>query len=116
SDNISFPGWMGSWAAMTSPSSTPMQTRFEQLPILVVLTVLFALLNYMGSALYLLSAGLTTVKPYSGVGLALILILGRRWLWPVLAAGTLGGMLAKPAFRDNLHDVVLTPSVASLAL
>jgi len=101
---------------MTSPFSPAVQTRFEQLPILVVLTVLFALLNYMGSALYQLSAGLTTVKPYSGMALALILILGRRWLWPVLVTGTLGGMLAKIAFQDNLYDVILTPTVASLAL
>jgi signal transduction histidine kinase len=101
---------------MTDPSFTQAQNRLEQITVVVVLTLVFALLNYMGSALYHLAAGLTTVKPYSGVALALILILGRRWLVPVLVAGTLGGMLAKLAFQDHLSDIILTPSVASFAL
>ena len=81
-----------------------------------VLTVLFALLNYMGSALYQLAGGFTTVKPYSGVALALILILGDSWLVPVLVAGTLGGMIAKLASSAGPFDLVITPCVTSLTV
>jgi signal transduction histidine kinase len=81
--------------------------------IFSVLTVLFTLLNYMGSALYELAGGLTTVKPFSGVALALILMLGDDWLWPVLASGTLGGMLAKCVGHTYLFDIVTTPVVTS---
>jgi signal transduction histidine kinase len=80
------------------------------------LTVLFALLNHMGSALYHLAGGLTAVKPYSGVALALILILGDGWLAPILAAGTLGGMLAKFATHAYTIDLITTPAITSLTV
>ena len=48
-----------------------MQARGEsvayQIVRLVALTLLFALLNYTGSALYHTAAGVTTVKPFSSV-------------------------------------------------
>jgi hypothetical protein len=40
-----------------------------------VLTALFLLLNYMGTALYARAENVTSIKPYGGVALALILIL-----------------------------------------
>jgi len=80
------------------------------------LTVLFTLLNYMGSAFYHLAGGLTSVKPFSGVALALILIMGEGWLWPILAAGTLGGMAAKFATHAYTMDLITTPVVTSLTL
>src|SRR4051812_18328832 len=80
------------------------------------LTLLFALLNYMGGALYLRAGYLTTVKPFVGVGLALILIYGRGWLWPVLIAGTLGGIGARLYLSHDLTDILVTPSVASVTL
>jgi signal transduction histidine kinase len=82
----------------------------------VALTILFGLLNYMGSVLYHHAGGLTTVKPYGGVALALCLIYGRRSLWPIVLAGTLGGMFAKYIFSDTFADVVLTPGTASITL
>ncbi|HVW72477.1 MAG TPA: ATP-binding protein [Rhizomicrobium sp.] len=100
---------------MSQPSSS--SASLPALPyrilIFTVLTVLFTLLHYMGSALYALAGGLTTVKPYSGVALALILMLGDDWLWPVLAAGTLGGMMAKYAGHTYFLDMVTTPTVTS---
>jgi signal transduction histidine kinase len=96
--------------------STPAPTFQYRVLIFTVLTVLFTLLHYMGSALYTLAGGLTTVKPYSGIALALILIMGESWLVPVLLAGTLGGMVAKLANAAPLYDVLITPSVTSLTL
>ena len=80
------------------------------------LIVLFVALNYMGSALYHRAAGITTVKPFSGVALAILLIAGRRSLWPVLIAGYLGGVFAKQMFGASLYDSLLTPLWASGSL
>ena len=101
---------------MSPAPSTPAPTFQHRLLIFTVLTILFTLLHYMGSAIYVLAGGLTSVKPYSGVALALILIMGERWLVPVLVAGTLGGMLAKLAGAAPLYDLVITPCVTSLTL
>jgi len=62
---------------------------------LAALTVLFSLLNYVGAALYGHTEGVTTIKPYSGVALALILILGRGWRSSLLAAGLAAGGTAR---------------------
>jgi signal transduction histidine kinase len=83
---------------------------------LAALTVLFAVLNYMGSALYHHAAGITTVKPFSGVALAILLIAGRRSLWPVMIAGYAGGVFAKQMFGSNLFDCIVTPLWASGSL
>src|SRR5690349_17020543 len=81
----------------------------------LALTLLFGLLNYTGTALYFTAEGITTVKPFAGVALALLLINGRSWLWPVLVSGTLGAMIAKAAFR--VEPAVLTvPLITSGAL
>ena len=96
-----------------SPQAQPILSKLVRF---AALTLLFTLLNYMGSALYHRADGLTTVKPYVGVGLALILIYGRGWLWPVIIAGTLGGICAKLIFDARLTDMLLTPSVASATL
>ncbi len=80
------------------------------------LILLFVLLNYLGTALYYRAAGLTTVKPFSGVALAICLIYGRRALWPVLITGTIGAMLAKQIFGATLLDTILVPSLASTSL
>jgi signal transduction histidine kinase len=69
-----------------------------QITRFVALTILFGLLNYTGTALYFTADGITTVKPFSGVALALLLINGRSWLWPVLISGTLGAVIAKAIF------------------
>src|ERR1700761_7366390 len=98
---------------MSRSHATSASSLTYRVLIFSVLTVLFALLSYMGSALYELAGGLTTVKPYSGVALALILMLGDGWLWPVLAAGTLGGMLAKCAGHTYFLDIVVKPTVTS---
>ncbi len=83
---------------------------------ILALILLFVLLNYLGTALYYRAAGLTTVKPFSGVALAICLIYGRRALWPVLITGTIGGMIAKQIFGATLLDTVLVPSLASASL
>ena len=80
---------------MQSPFATSAPALPQQLLVFLLLTLLFVPLNYMGTTVYELAGGLTTVKPYGGVALALVLIFGERWLWSVLAAGTLGGVLAK---------------------
>jgi signal transduction histidine kinase len=80
------------------------------------LTLLFALFHYIGTALYLRADLLTTVKPYVGVGMALILIYGRSWLWPVVVSGFLGGVIAKLALTSEVSDILVTPSVASATL
>jgi len=97
-------------------SATPAKTFQHRALIFTVLTVLFTLLHYMGSALYQLAGGLTTVKPYSGVALALILMLGDGWLVPVLVAGTLGGIAAKLMAHAAPFDTFWTPTVTSLTL
>jgi signal transduction histidine kinase len=94
----------------------PAPSLLQQVLAFMLLTVLFAQLNYMGTAVYELAGGLTTVKPYGGVALALVLILGERWLWPVLAAGTLGGIAAKFAISATLDDTLITPTTTSLTL
>jgi signal transduction histidine kinase len=81
-----------------------------------LLLVLFAALNYMGSALYHRAGGITTVKPFSGVALAILLIAGRRSLWPVMITGYLGGVFAKQMFGSSLFDSLLTPLWASGSL
>ena len=101
---------------MTQLSTTPASSFQARLAAFAALTALFTLLNYMGSALYELAGGFTTVKPYSGVALALILILGDGWLVPVLAAGTLGGMIAKLASSAAPFDLVITPCVTTLTV
>jgi two-component system cell cycle sensor histidine kinase PleC len=83
---------------------------------LMALTGLFALLSYMGSALYHHAGGLTTVKPFGGIALALLLIYGRSWVLPVLVSGTLGGIFAKIAFAATLSDTLLTPVLGSAML
>jgi signal transduction histidine kinase len=101
---------------MNRPPSTPAPTLQYRLLIFTALTVLFTLLHYMGSALYELAGGLTTVKPYSGVALALILLLGDDWLVPVLGAGILGGVLAKFAGNTTALDIIITPTVTTLTV
>ena len=83
---------------------------------LAALMILFAALNYMGSALYHIAGGVTTVKPFGGVGLALILIFGRRWLWPVVITGTAGAIFAKLTFASATFDSMFIPCVSSAAL
>src|SRR3954469_20954492 len=96
-----------------SPQAQPILSKLVRF---AALTLLFALLNYMGAALYLRVDFLTTVKPFVGVGLALILIYGRAWLWPVVIPGTLGGIRAKLALPHVTTDILVTPSVASASL
>ena len=83
---------------------------------LAALSVLFAALHYMGTALYHVAGGVTTVKPFGGVALALILIYGRKWLWPVLITGTASAVLVKVAFASTPMDILVTPCVISGAL
>jgi signal transduction histidine kinase len=83
---------------------------------ILALILLFVLLNYLGTALYYRAAGLTTVKPFSGVALAICLIYGRRALWPVLITGTIGGMVAKQIFGATMLDTILVPGLASASL
>jgi signal transduction histidine kinase len=83
---------------------------------LVALTVLFALLNYMGMALYGRAGGVATIKPYSGVALALILIHGRSWRWPVIAAGLLGGIFAKTIVYYGLFEAIAIPCLTTTIL
>jgi signal transduction histidine kinase len=92
------------------------RTIYHMIPRLAALTILFCVLNYMGSALYHIADGVTTVKPFGGVGLALILIFGRRWLWPVLITGTAGAIFAKLAFASATFDSIFIPCVTSAAL
>jgi signal transduction histidine kinase len=92
------------------------RTAYQMLPRLAALTLLFTALNYMGSALYFVADGVTTVKPYGGVALALLLIFGRSWLWPVLIAGTAGAIFAKVALASANFDSFFVPCVTSAAL
>jgi signal transduction histidine kinase len=89
--------------------------RSATLPV-IALVILFAALNYMGSALYHRAAGITTVKPFSGVALAILLIAGRRSLWPVMITGYLGGVFAKQMFGSNTLDSIVTPFWATGSL
>jgi signal transduction histidine kinase len=88
----------------------------QRLLVLAAMTALFALLSYIGSAVYHRADGFTTVKPFCGVGLAFILIRGRSWLWPVLITGTLGGAAAKYAFAISSLDMVVPPALAAANL
>ncbi len=101
---------------MNRLSATAAPAVLQRTLTFILLTVLFTPLNYMGSAVYELAGGLTTVKPYGGVALALVLILGERLLWPVLAAGTFGGIIAKLATASSLSDILLTLLVTSLTV
>ena len=96
-----------------------MQTDREgvayQVVRLVALTLLFIPLHYIGIALYFTADGITTVKPFSGVALALLLINGRRWLWPVLISGTLGAIIVKATFRID-PAIIIIPLISSGAL
>ena len=83
---------------------------------LVVLTALFTLLNYVGTALYGRADGITTIKPYGGVALALILIFGRSWRWPVITAGLLGGILAKTIIFSGLFETIVIPCLTTAVL
>ncbi len=80
------------------------------------MTLGFALLSYMGSAVYHRAGGVTTVKPLCGVALAICLIYGRRALWPVLITGLLGGIAAKHVFNATLYDTLATPLLAVASL
>jgi len=81
-----------------------MQARGEsvayQVGRFVALMLLFALLNYTGSALYHTTGGHHHRQAFSGVALALLLINGRSWLWPVLVSGTIGAIFAKLVFGN----------------
>jgi signal transduction histidine kinase len=94
----------------------PALTYSQKLLYFVALTALFFLLNYVGTALYYQAEGITTIKPYSGVALALILILGRRWRWPVLAAGFAGGVLAKWFLDRTPFESVAIPLLSTSVL
>src|SRR5258706_3558795 len=83
---------------------------------LVVLTALFTLLNYVGTALYGRADGVTTIKPYGGVALALILIVARGWRWPVITAGLLGGVLAKTIIFSGLFETITIPCLTTAML
>ncbi|HET7084606.1 MAG TPA: ATP-binding protein [Rhizomicrobium sp.] len=93
-----------------------MISRPRQAVYFTALTILFALLSYVGAVLYQRAGGVTTVKPYSGVALALILIYGRKWTWPVVVAGTLGGILAKEYFGADWLDSIIISSLTSALL
>jgi len=80
------------------------------------LVLLFTALNYLGTALYWRAGTIATVKPFSGVALALLLIGGRRAFWPVMVTGYLGGVIAKQPFDTGLPDIVFTPAWACLSL
>jgi signal transduction histidine kinase len=94
----------------------PAQIAGHWLLRLMALTLLFTLLSYMGSALYHRADGLTTVKPFGGIALALCLIYGRSWILSVLVSGTLGGIFAKILFSATMLDSLLTPALGSATL
>ncbi len=76
-----------------------------------VLIALFGLLSFIGTEVYVRAGHLSSVKPFVGVGLALCLIYGRSWLWPVLITGVIGGILAKLIDPVFLTDTIATPVV-----
>ena len=82
----------------------------------LALTLLFAGLNYIGSTVYQRAASFTTIKPFCGVALAILLIKGRSSLWPVIITGIIGGVLAKLAFGLTLGDTGVTLGLASASL
>ena len=92
------------------------RTILSSLPRLAALILLFSVLNYLGAALYGRAEGVTTIKPYGGVALALILIFGRGWRWPVLATGLAGGVLAKLAFDADLFESITVPCLTTFVL
>jgi signal transduction histidine kinase len=82
----------------------------------LALILLFAGLNYIGSAVYQHAGGFTTVKPFCGVSLAILLIADRKWLWPVMVTGIIGGMLGKLADGLQVSDAIITLGMASSSL
>ena len=80
------------------------------------LIILFGLLSFIGTEVYRHAGQLSSVKPFVGVGLALCLIYGRSWLWPVLITGVIGGILAKLIEPVFLTDTVATPVVTAGSL
>jgi signal transduction histidine kinase len=92
------------------------QTVPGKLLRLAALTMLFALLNYVGAALYGHTDGVTTIKPYGGVALALILIFGRSWRASILAAGLAGGVIAKLVFAADIFESVAIPCLTTAVL
>ena len=98
------------------PAAHSASDQLLQASRFAAMAALFVALNYMGSALYHRAGGLTTVKPYSGVALAMILIYGRGYLWEIVIAGTLGGVIAKILSTAQLSDILLTPAVTSATL
>jgi signal transduction histidine kinase len=77
------------------------------------LTALFSLLNYVGAVLYGHTDGVTTIKPYSGVALAMILIFGRSWRLSILAAGLAGGVIAKLVFAADIFESIAIPCLTT---
>ena len=95
-----------------------MGTKISTKTVLQVLALilLFAGLNYIGSTMYQRAAGYTTVKPFCGVALAILLIRGHASLWAVLITGIIGGVFAKLAFGLTLGDTGVTLGLASASL
>jgi hypothetical protein len=77
---------------------------------------LFAALNYVGSFLWYNTGTVSTVKPFCGVALAIVLIGGRRSFLPVLIAGYVGGVLGKLPSHVGVLDIFVTPLWASISL
>ena len=94
----------------------PAKTVPARLLQLAALTLLFSLLNYMGAALYGHTDGVTTIKPYCGVALAMILILGRHWRTSILAAGMAGGILAKLVVEADLFEAFAIPCLTTAVI
>ena len=94
----------------------PVQTVLNRLLRFAALAVLFSLLNYVGAALYDHTEGVTTIKPYSGVALAMILIFGRSWRLSILAAGLTGGVIAKLAFEADYFESIAIPGLTTTVL
>lgn len=94
---------------------SPQASIVYQIKRFVALTILFGLLNYTGTAIYFTAEGITTVKPFSGIALALLLINGRGWLWPVLISGAVGSAIAKAAFSIE-PAIVIIPLITTGAL
>src|SRR5579859_3375265 len=94
-------------------SSPPFAHRLLQF---AALAVLFFLLNYVGATLYALADSITTIKPYGGVALALILVMGRKWRWHILAAGLAGGIVAKWLSEPNIFESLAIPGLSTSVL
>jgi signal transduction histidine kinase len=80
------------------------------------LVALFWMLSFIGTEVYLRAGQLSSVKPFVGVGLALCLIYGRSWLWPIVISGMIGGFLAKLMHPVWLGDTLLTPVMTAGSL